>query len=184
MKHLIFLLLLIVSIGASAQKRVGPVTVGGADTTGSKDWTTQVTGKPDIYTKTQTDSARNKARDSVVALIGSGVISKSWTIESPTASEEIDLFYTDVAITVSKLAEALRGSSPSLTYDIVFSTDASSGSPSELFGTDRAGTSTTGTTTTSFSDATIPAGSFVRLKSSALSGTTNSITITLIFTND
>jgi hypothetical protein len=110
--------------------------------------------------------------------------SKTKVVEAPGSSENLYFFYTDKAITVQKVAYALRGSSPSVTFDIVFHTDRSSGSPSELFGSNVVGTSTTGTTTTSFSDATIPAGSYVWIVTSAASGTINEIGITLTFKED
>jgi hypothetical protein len=109
---------------------------------------------------------------------------RTLTIESPSSSENISFFYTDKAITITKAAYAVRGSSPSVTIDIHHSTDRSSGSPNELFGTNVAVTSTTGTTNTTFNDATIPAGSFVWFISSASSGTNNELTITLTFTED
>ncbi len=110
--------------------------------------------------------------------------SKSKVLESVSSSENTFFFYTDKAITVQKVAYALTGSSPSVTFDIHFHTDRSSGSPSELFGTNVVGTSTTGTTTTSFNDATIPAGSYVWIVTSAVSGTITEIGITLTFKED
>jgi hypothetical protein len=109
---------------------------------------------------------------------------RTLTIESPSSSENISFFYTDKAITITKAAYAVRGSSPSVTIDVHHHTDRSSGSPNELFGTNVAVTSTTGTTNTTFNDATIPAGSFVWIISSAASGTNNELTITLTFTED
>jgi hypothetical protein len=109
---------------------------------------------------------------------------RTLTIESPSSSENISFFYTDKAITITKAAYAVRGSSPSVTIDVHHHTDRSSGSPNELFGTNVAVTSTTGTTNTTFNDATIPAGSFVWVISSAASGTNNELTITLTFTED
>jgi hypothetical protein len=123
-------------------------------------------------------------------LLGSGDIntkqaqSKAVTIESPTSSEDIGLFYTDVAITVTKLAEALRGTSPSVTFQINHNSNRSAGSPNTLFSSDRTATSTTGATTTTFNDATIPAGSWVWITTSAMSGTVAEINITLTYTID
>jgi hypothetical protein len=109
---------------------------------------------------------------------------RTLTIEAPTGTENISFFYTDKAITITKAAYAVRGSSPSVTIDVHHHTDRSSGSPNELFGTNVAVTSTTGTTNTTFNDATIPAGSFVWVISSAASGTNNELTITLTFNED
>lgn len=109
---------------------------------------------------------------------------KAWTLTNPIASENIALFYTDVAITVTKLAEALKGTTPSVTYQINHSTDRSSGSPNTLFSSGRTATSTSGTTTTTFNDATIPAGSWIWITTSAVSGTVDGINITLIYSID
>lgn len=109
---------------------------------------------------------------------------RTLTVEVPSSSENISFFYTDKAITITKAAYAVRGSSPSVTIDVHHSTDRSSGSPNELFGTNVAVTSTTGTTNTTFNDATIPAGSYVWLITSATSGTNAELTITLTFTED
>lgn len=116
--------------------------------------------------------------------LSNGTQSKAITVEFPTSTDDVLMFYTDVAITITKIADVLQGSSPSVTYDIVHSTDASSGSPNELIGTDRTLTSTTGSTTTSFSDPTVPAGSWVKLKPSATSGTVNAINVTIIYKVD
>lgn len=111
-------------------------------------------------------------------------LSKSITVESPSASENISIFYTPIAITITSVADVATGSTPSFTYDIHHHTDRSSGSPNELFGTNRALTSTTGSTTTSFNDATIPAGSWVWIISSAITGTVTTAAVTLVYTED
>jgi hypothetical protein len=111
--------------------------------------------------------------------------SKSWTIESPSSTENIGLFYTKDAITITHLADVIVGSStPSVTYQINHHTDRSSGSPNTLLSAGRSVTSASGSTTTSFNDATIPAGSWVWITTSATGGTITEISITLTYSKD
>lgn len=166
-----------------------------------------------IVDKHYIDSARNKARDSVVTLLGSyktiaaynsdttaktwdwaditgkptitgkPSLSKSWSFPPTTATDNYTLFYTDVAITITKVVDVFQGTSPSFTYDIHYATDRSTAG-TELFGTDRTTTSTTLSSTTSFTDATIPAGSLVWVKGSATSGTPTEFFLSIIYTED
>lgn len=107
------------------------------------------------------------------------------TWETPTAADNIYMWQTDVAITVSKVTGVVRGSSPSVTYQINFASDYTSGSPTTLFSSGQVLTNTTtGAVVTSFADATIPAGSHIWITTSAESGTTDGIGITLKYTID
>jgi hypothetical protein len=184
MKKILLLLLITVSLNALGQNAFK----GSATTYNHKiDYETNMGsdfGSRSLVDKHYIDSARNKARDSLVTVLNAKAYTKAVTIESPTTSENIGLFYTDVAITITKLADVLRGTSPSVTYQINHATDRSSGSPNTLFSSSRVSTSTTGATTTSFNDATIPAGSWVWLTTSANSGTVAEINITLTYTID
>jgi hypothetical protein len=184
MKKILLLLLVTVSLNALGQN-----AFKGAATTYNHriDYETNMGsdfGSRSLVDKHYIDSSRNKARDSVVTVLNAKAYTKGFTIESPTTSENIGLFYTDVAITITKVADVLRGTSPSVTYQINHNANRSAGSPNTLFASDRTATSTTGATTTSFNDATIPAGSWVWLTTSANSGTINEISITLIYTID
>ena len=113
-------------------------------------------------------------------LYGPKAHSKGITLVSPTATENMVMFYTDVAITITRAAEAVKGTSPSVTYNIRFGTDRSAVGTA-LFASDRAVTSLTGTTTTTFANASIPAGSWVRIVTSAVSGTIDDFHVTLIY---
>jgi hypothetical protein len=110
---------------------------------------------------------------------------KNIVIESPSASENLTYFYTDKAITITKVADVLRGSSsPSVTYNIRYSTARDSGSPTNVFGSNRSVTSTSGSTTTSFTNASIPAGSWVWIITSATAGTVNEASIAITYTEN
>lgn len=158
------------------------------------------------------DSARNKARDSVVTLqsafktitaynsdttaktwdwaditgrptiTDAPTLTKSFSIPPTSASDNYTLFYTPVAITITDVYDVFQGTTPSYTYDIHFAADRSAAG-TELFGTDRTATSLTSDDTQTFSDATIPPG-WVWLKASATSGTVLEFAITIIYTED
>lgn len=110
---------------------------------------------------------------------------KAITIESPTSSEDLTMFFTDDAITVTQLNAVLRGNStPSVTWTIRHNSDRSAvGNEVVTSGTTTTSTST-GSEVTSFNDATIPAGSWVWLETTAQSGTVDEINITIEFTRD
>lgn len=111
--------------------------------------------------------------------------SKGLTIEFPSSAESIGMWKTPVAITVSSLEAVLVGSSsPSVTFNIAFGTDRTSGT--NVFSSGRTATSTTTghTFNSSFNDATIPAGSFIWVTTSAQSGTVTQIEITINYTED
>lgn len=109
---------------------------------------------------------------------------RSVTIENPTGAEDITLFRVPLAITIVRLTSVLRGTTPSVTFTIRHNADRSA-TGNEVV---TSGTTTTNTTsglqTTVFNDATIPAGSWVWLETTATSGTVNEFNLTIEFTID
>ena len=95
------------------------------------------------------------------------------------------MFYTPIAITVTEMVAVLVGSStPSVTWTVRHSTDRSA-TGNEVVTSGTATTSTTtGSVVTSFNDATIPADSFVWIKTTAQSGTVGQIQISVQYTED
>ncbi len=110
--------------------------------------------------------------------------SKSITVESPTATEDIMCFYTDVAIAMRQLTAVLRGTTPSVTWTLRYDSDRSAAG-TEVITT---GTVTTNTSTgqdlTIFSNPNIPADSFVWLETTAIGGTVDELALTMIFSED
>jgi hypothetical protein len=107
---------------------------------------------------------------------------KSLTVESPTAAENIAFFYTDVAITITRINDVLKGTgTPSLTWNIHFDSTRDDGTPTALFTSNRTTTSTSGATTTTINNPTIPAGSYVWFITSS-STTVTEFHVTLTFT--
>ena len=111
-------------------------------------------------------------------------LSKSIGIISPTSSEDVTMFFTPVAITVSEMRAIVQGTTPSVSWTIKHSTDRSAAGNAVV----TAGTTTTSTTTgsdvTSFDDATIPADSFIWLETTAATGTIDDFNVTIIYTED
>lgn len=124
--------------------------------------------------------------DGTDAIRLSPVRSKSVSIESPTDSEDITLFHTAVAITITRCVAVLRGSdTPSVTYNIQHSASDRSASGTSLWTSDEVITSTTTADAgAAFADATVSAGSFVWLETSAQSGTVDELHVTIEYTED
>ena len=123
--------------------------------------------------------------DGTVEAVLTPIQSKSITVENPTASEDLSMFFTDEAITVTKIVAVLVGSAtPSVTWTIRHGTDRSAAG-AEVVTSGTATTSvTTGSVVTSFNDATIIADSFVWLETTAQSGTVGQINITIFYKQD
>lgn len=109
---------------------------------------------------------------------------KAITLESPTSSEDITLFFTDDAITITQLNAVSVGTSPSLTYTIRHGTDRSATGNEVVTSGSTTTSTTTGDEVTSFNDATIPAGSWVWLETTAQSGTITNTNVTVEYTRD
>lgn len=111
------------------------------------------------------------------------IMSKSVTVESPTAAEDISLFYTDDAITITKIVFVIVWST-SVTTTIRHHTDRSNTGNEVVTGWTTANSTTTGNVVTSFNDPTVPADSFVWLETTALSGTPTSLNVTIFYRQD
>ncbi len=103
---------------------------------------------------------------------------KSVTIVNPAGTENITLFYVNAACTVQQLTANVKGTSPSINVDVYYApTPATSGTSLVAGGV----TVTDTSITTSFTNATIPANSYVRLLVSAMTGTVTELAISLDF---
>lgn len=113
------------------------------------------------------------------------VMSKSITIESPTAAEDLSLFYTDDAITITKIVAVLVGSStPSVTWTLRHGTDRSATGTEAVTSGTTTTSITSGSVVTSFNDATVVADAFLWIETTAQSGTVGQINITVFYTQD
>jgi hypothetical protein len=111
--------------------------------------------------------------------------SKSVTVESPSDAEDVTIFYTPVALTIYELAAVLNGvSTPSVTWTFRYGPDRSAGGSEIVTGGVTTTDVTTGDKITVFDNATIPAGSWVWLETTAQSGTVNDLHITIRYKED
>lgn len=121
--------------------------------------------------------------DGAVEAVLTPIQSKSITIESPGAAEDVSMFYTDDAITITKMVFVITGST-SATTTIRHHTDRSNAGNEVVTGGTTANSTTTGNVVTSFNDATVPADSFIWLETTALSGTPTSLNVTIFYRQD
>lgn len=108
---------------------------------------------------------------------------KSFTMDSPTASENITLFYIDTAITITAVRGVLYDGSgtPSVTIDILHAADRSTAGTS-IFAAPREITSiSTGDDLTLGGTTYIPANRFIWFVISAKSGTVPEINVTMFY---
>lgn len=134
------------------------------------------------------DSAASYAKKKVqVGNLPSGsapVLSRSITIESPGSSEDLSMFFTNCAVTVTEIRAVVRGSTPSVTWTIRHGTDRSATGAEVVTGGTTTTSQSTGSDVTSFDDPTIVADSFVWVETTAQSGTVAELSITVVYTED
>lgn len=109
-------------------------------------------------------------------------LSKTFTLQEPTASDDITVFRTDVAITVQEVISVSTGSFPSTTFQLKYNTDRSA-TGNNLTNSTVSGNTTTGNTAT-LSSSSIPANSWVWLETTAASGTNVYLSIDIRYTED
>jgi hypothetical protein len=115
----------------------------------------------------------------------SPIYTKAITVETPTATEDVSLFWTDDAITITKIVAVLVGSStPSVTWTVRHGSDRSAAGTEVVTGGTVTTSITTGSVVTSFNDATVVADAFLWLETTAQSGTVTSLNVTIHYTID
>lgn len=100
-------------------------------------------------------------------------------VSNPTSAEDLTLGYAHKACTVTKIAVVVRGSSPSVTWTVRKGSDRSAAG-TEVVTSGTTTTSQSGATVTSFNSASIAAGDWVWLETTAISGTVAEIAVTVI----
>lgn len=113
-------------------------------------------------------------------------LEKSFTIIDPTSTESLMLLTFDVDITVVELTAVLKGASggPSVTWTIRHDADVSSVGTEIVTGGTATVTVGIPDSITSFNNPSIPAGSGVWIETTAQSGTTPQLSITMKYTED
>jgi hypothetical protein len=116
-----------------------------------------------------------------VPATGSVSLSKSITVEDPLGADDLSMFFTPVAITVTNFRHLIVG-----TTNVQWKVQHAStrdGTPLDVH-TTLVTTSTSGTSTNPTGDTTIPANSYVWYKASAISDTPTQFHLTLTYTED
>ena len=112
----------------------------------------------------------------------SGIIDpKAITILNPTGSDNVTLFYSTQSVVISSIVSLVRGSSPSITFEVLWDTTRAGSGTSAVEGGITVTNTTTGLVTTSLSHTTIPANRFVWVRTTASSGTVTEFSVTLNF---
>ena len=137
----------------------------------------------DSNTKVATQQSIKKYVDDSILV---PIVERSITVEEPSDSEDITIFFTNRAITITEMRAVLANgaSTPSVTWTIKHSTDRSAAGNAVVTAGTVTTSITTGSDVTSFDDPTIPADSFIWLETSAQSGTVPSLSVTLIASID
>ena len=109
--------------------------------------------------------------------------SKSITIEDPTSSEDISMFFTNEAITIVEIRAVLVGSAtPTIDWTIRHGTDRDAAGAEAVTGGTTTTSVTSGSDVTAFDDESIVADSFVWVETANQGGTVNELNITIVYT--
>ena len=107
-------------------------------------------------------------------------LSKTITIEKPTAGDDITIFRTNVPITVSQVNAVSTGTSPSTTFVLRHSTDRNAAG--SLLTTSAVSNSITTGNNMPLSVTAIPAGSWIWMETSAATGSNVVLAIDILYT--
>jgi hypothetical protein len=108
--------------------------------------------------------------------------SRSITVENPTGSENISMFYVDNNITIDQIVCILEGTTPSVTWGVKHGASRNGAGTSVVTATTTDVTS--GATITAFADATVPSKSHIWFVTTATSGTITSLNLTINYKQD
>ena len=104
---------------------------------------------------------------------------KAFTIESPATGENITLFYTPEAITLSRISGVITGTG-GVPYQINFGSDRTVSTIANSLTT--VSNTTTGSNLTVFINANIPANNWVWVTTGTVTGTPTSLNLTISYT--
>jgi hypothetical protein len=104
------------------------------------------------------------------------------TIMAPAAGDKVRIFF-DVAVTIKQVNDCIEGGT-NVVWNLYHAAAANEGSPSKLWTADRTTTSASGAETSTFDDATIPAGRWAWFVIISVSGTVTSFSPTAWYTED
>jgi hypothetical protein len=104
------------------------------------------------------------------------------TVESPSQTENVTMLYLDSAMTITAIRSLLSGSStPSVTFSLRYAANRGATGTEVVTGGITCTNTTTGLNTTSFNSASIPAGNWLWLTTTAVSGTVDALHVSIFF---
>ena len=184
-----------VDAGTDALKSITPATLANWSEAGTNS---PMTTKGDVYVYSTTedrlpigandyvltaDSAQATGMKWAAAAVAPTLYwNKSMSLENPLVNDELTIFFTEQALTITEIRAVLLGSAtPSVQWSLYHGTNRTSGT---LIHQKTTTSTTTGDDITSITDATIPANSFIWAEIDAQSGTVTEVNITMIGTVD
>ena len=178
-------------VGTSDSQTLTNKTISGASNTLSNvNLASQVTGNlpvTNLNSGTSASSSTFWRGDGTWATPagGGGNLIKGVTLQSVSSSEDVTMFFTDVAITITQMNAVVRGNStPSVTWTVRHNSDRSATGNEVVTSGTTTTSQSTGSEVTSFNDATIPAGSWVWLETTATGGVVDEYSLTVLYTED
>lgn len=173
------------SLPRASAVSVGTVTTGAA---GSSASITNVGTNGDVvlnFTIPKGDAGTNGTNGTNGATGPQGPMGpKTVALQYPTTADtKVVAFYTTSALTLSKLIAVLPGgtTTPSVSYNVRYGSDVSAAGTAVTASANTVTSVSTGTAVTSFSNASISAGSFVWVEITAVSGTVPNFSLTMEF---
>jgi len=112
------------------------------------------------------------------------VLVNAVAVDNPTTAVDKTIFFTTKAITIGQMTAVVRGTSPSVTFRVMHSSNRSAAGNAVVTAGNVAANQTTGSVVTIFDDATILAGSWVWLEVTAVSGTVEEFALSINHTED
>jgi len=109
-------------------------------------------------------------------------LNKTFTLQEPTATDDITVFRTDEAITIQEVIAVSTGGSPSTEYALKYSTDRSAAGTTLVSATTTTSTSTGDVA--SLTNANIPADSFIWIETGTVSGTAVYLSLDIRYIED
>lgn len=106
---------------------------------------------------------------------------KALTITSPSDSEKVVLFYATEPVVIQEIRSVVTGVTPSATFSIRFGPDVSLTGTEVKTGGITVTNTTTGLSTTTLDNPSIPGGVFIWLTTTATSGTVDLLNVSLAF---
>jgi len=106
---------------------------------------------------------------------------KALTITSPNDSEKVVLFFTTEPVVLQQIRSVVTGVTPSVTFSIRFGPDVSLTGTEVKTGGITVTNTTTGLSTTTLDNPSIPGGVFIWLTTTATSGTVDLLNVSLAF---